>query len=381
MFINQLFKLNGRKYHKGNIVATALALATLIFVFSASYVLAGSNVTVTRTFNPSADAAITVNAGDDNGFETTPTNAYADGPGGAAVDTNSGSNSNAVATGTGTDKHNFYNYTLTSIPTGSTINGISVRADISVDSLTGSPFTAVRLSWDGGTSWTPEKQTTLTATAETTYTYGDSADTWGRTWSASELTDANFRVQVINGATAANSLRDFSLDWLPVSITFTAPWDSYSDSARTTISDSFVTYGTTVYMKGTGYATGTYNVAYYDANPTGGGQKTATDSGISVAGDGILNSQYLLNTDPNAFSGTWHALVQPTGATAFPTPYDTAVASPDTYALLGNDAFSVQQAAIPEFPTVSAAIVVSGSCFGLYFWMRKRLKFKMQGAN
>src|SRR3989304_1637870 len=139
MFINQLFKLNGRKYHKGNIVATALALATLIFVFSASYVLAGSNVTVTRTFNPSADAASTVNAGDDNGFETTPTNAYADGPGGAAVDTNSGSNSNAVATGTATDKHNFYNYTLTSIPTGSTINGISVRADISVDSLTGSP--------------------------------------------------------------------------------------------------------------------------------------------------------------------------------------------------------------------------------------------------
>jgi hypothetical protein len=156
-----------------------------------------------------------------------------------------------------------------------------------------------------------------------------------------------------------------------VSITFTAPWDSYSNSGRTVVLDDFTnTYGI-VYMKGTGYATGTYNVSYYDAGASGG-QKTATESNINVAEDGILNSQYLLNTDPSRIAGTWHTLVQPIGGSAFPNTYDGAVATPDTYLILGNDAFNVQSSAIPEFPSVAAAIVVAGSCFGLYFLMRKR---------
>jgi len=353
---------------RGVITAASLLLAVLTFVFSASLALAGGNVTVTRTSNPSANAAITASAGDNDGFQTTPTNAYAN-DATFAVDPNSGSGDNSVATGTGADKHDFYNYGFPSIPTGSTINGISVRADIAVDSLTNAPYTAIRLSWDGGTTWTTEKQTTLTATTETTYTYGGSADTWGRAWAAPEFTNANFRVQVINGDTGSPNNRDFSLDWLPVTITFTAPWDSYSDSGRTTISDDFTTYGNTVYMKGTGYPAGTYNVVYFDAGANGG-QKTQTESGISVVGDGILNSQYLLNTFPSRIGGTWHALVSDN--TSFASDYNASIAAPDIYGMLGNDAFTVQTAAIPEFPGPAAGIMVAGLCFGLYYWMRKR---------
>lgn len=341
------------------------------------YVYAGGNVSVTRQFSPLANAAVTSNAGDNDGFETTPANAYANDDN-YAVDTDSGADENSDPTGTGTDKHNYYNYGLSVIPAGSAINGITLRADIAVDSTSFSPFTAIRLSYDGGNNWTVVKQVTLTATAETTYTYGGSSDTWGRTWATSDLSDANFRVQVINGdAKAQNSLRDFSPDWIPVSITFTAPWESYKTSARTEVWGDGTTRYTSdnhvAYMKGTGFADVTYNVAYYDAD----GTWIVADENIGLDG-GVLKSVCDLTTDENAVAGTWHALVQPaSGYTPFPstgspTPYDQAVNNPDTYGLLANDSFEVAESAIPEFPTVMAGILVAGLCVGIYYWMRKR---------
>jgi hypothetical protein len=123
-------------------------------------------------------------------------------------------------------------------------------------------------------------------------------------------------------------------------------------------------------MRGTGFADGTYNVAYYDGGASGG-QKVATDSNITVSG-GTLDSQIVLTSYPSATAGTWHALVQPTGGTAFPSDYNTAVASPDTYQLVGNDSFTVQAGALPELPTVMAAMGAVGSCFAIYWWMRRR---------
>lgn len=157
-----------------------------------------------------------------------------------------------------------------------------------------------------------------------------------------------------------------------LTVTFTAPWESYETSARTTIRDVFDSSYNTVYMKGTGFASGNYNVGYFDGTVSGGGDWIATDENILVAGDGILNSQYILNTNQGAAAGTWHALAQPFGATAFPATYDAAVAAPDTYKLIANDSFTAQASAIPEFPTVVAGIVVAGLCFGIYYWMRQR---------
>ena len=158
-------------------------------------------------------------------------------------------------------------------------------------------------------------------------------------------------------------------------VTFTAPWDSHTDSGRADpAEETFAAPDYTVYMKGTGFTSGNYDVGYYDATMTGGGNLVTTDTNISVSGDGILNSQYLLITDFNAVAGTWHVLVQPSsGYTSFDSAYDTTVGAPDTYGLLANDSFTVEQTAIPEFPTVISGVLVAPLCFGVYYWMRKRL--------
>ncbi|MPZ24764.1 MAG: S8 family serine peptidase, partial [Dehalococcoidia bacterium] len=54
-----------------------------------------------------AQAAVTSSAGDNNGYQTTPANACADG-GEVATDTNSGSGTSTSCTSTQKDKHNFY---------------------------------------------------------------------------------------------------------------------------------------------------------------------------------------------------------------------------------------------------------------------------------
>ena len=105
-------------------------------------------------------------------------------------------------------------------------------------------------------------------------------------------------------------------------------------------------------MKGTGFAAGNYKVRYYDA----GAVQLGTEAGITVSGDGILQSLMACNTNPSAPAGTWHAKV-----------FDDAGTT-----LIADDTFAVTASAIPEFPTVIAAIGVAGLCFGIYFWMRKR---------
>jgi len=357
------------------LLVTVAVLWDTFIVYPDNYAWAGGNLSITRQFSPSADAAVTVSAGDNNGIETKSADAYLDGDAKFGKDGNSGSDNNSSATGSGTDKHNYYTYgLLNAIPSGSTISGITVRGDIRISKPDDTPFTAIRLSWDTGNSWTAVKQLDTTSTTEVTYTFGSSSDNWGRTWSVSELSDANFRVQIIFGD--MNDLADttdFELDWIPVSITFTAPWESYNDPDHTTVEDNFSGSTNHVYMQGTGFAVGNYTVGYYDGAVAGGGNLTAVDENIIVNGTGILNSQYLLTTDPNATGGTWHALVQPaSGYTALHSDYNIAVGAPDTYGLLANDSFIVEQSAIPEFPTVLAGVAVAGSCFGIYYWMRKR---------
>src|SRR5262245_8919983 len=178
-------------------------------------VLAGGagGTTNTGLRSPTANAADT--GGDGDGFEVTPANAHAD-DAASAVDNNSGTVSSTSCTSTGRDRHRFLNYGLT-LPAGAAIDGIEVRLDAKVDSTSGSPRMCVELSWDGGLSWTAALVTPTLSTSMTTRMLGGTANTWGRAWSVSELSDANFRVRV---TTVANSTaRDFSLDWIAVRVT------------------------------------------------------------------------------------------------------------------------------------------------------------------
>ncbi len=166
--------------------------------------------------SPTAQAAETSGAGDNNGFQTNPTNAFVD-DGLYAVDTNSGSGTSTSCTSTQKDKHRFYNYGF-SLPGGASIQGIEVRVNGRVDSTSGSPKVCVQLSWDGGTTWTAAKTTGTLATAEASYTVGGAADTWGRTWSAAELGDGTLRVRLV--PIASSTARDFSLDWVGVRVRY-----------------------------------------------------------------------------------------------------------------------------------------------------------------
>ncbi len=172
--------------------------------------------TSTGYLAPSANAAVTSSAGDNNGYQTNPTNAY-NNNGVFAVDTNSGSGTSTSYTSNQKDKHLFYNYNFSISPTA-VIQGIQVRLDAKADATNGAPKIYVQLSWNGGTSWTTGLATTNLTTSEVTYTLGGTANTWGRTWSAADFSNANFRVRVID--VASNTSRDFSLDYIAVNVTY-----------------------------------------------------------------------------------------------------------------------------------------------------------------
>ena len=59
------------------------------------------------------------------------------------------------------------------------------------------------------------------AQARQTYTLGGNGDTWGHTWTPSELSDANFRVRITD--VANNTQQDFYLDWAAVKVYYTPP--------------------------------------------------------------------------------------------------------------------------------------------------------------
>lgn len=167
----------------------------------------------------SSQAAVTVNAGDNDGYEVTPANACGDG-GGFAQDIDSGTGAPNSCSSASKDRHLFYDYGF-AIPAGSTINGIEVRLDAWADGTTSAPLMCVQLSWDGGSNWTAAKTTPTLGASEASFVLGSASDSWARTWSASELSNANFRVRVTDRS--ASSTRDFFLDRAAVEVTYTPP--------------------------------------------------------------------------------------------------------------------------------------------------------------
>ena len=168
----------------------------------------------TGLLGPSSNSAQT--GGDNNGYEVNSTNAYGN-DSVYSVDNNSGTNTDTTCTNTGKDKHVYRNYNI-NLPGTATIQGIELRLDAKADSTSGSPKVCVQLSWDGGISWTTAKSTSTLGTSEQTFILGSATDKWGRTWSASQLSNTNFRVRIID--VSSSTSRDFSLDWVAVRVTY-----------------------------------------------------------------------------------------------------------------------------------------------------------------
>jgi hypothetical protein len=155
--------------------------------------------------------------GDGDGYESLAANACAAG-GGIATDANTGTNTNLSCTDAGKDAHRFWDFGLGVPATASSIVGIQVRADVGQNNNSGTSWVCVQLSWDGGTSWTAAKSATVASVGTTTYTLGGAADTWGRTWTGPQLSNASFRLRVIDVSDRAS--KDIRLDYLAVQVTY-----------------------------------------------------------------------------------------------------------------------------------------------------------------
>jgi hypothetical protein len=168
-------------------------------------------------------AADTSGAGDNNGYQNNPARACTD----DALDARDGSSGNGGTQSCGTgatpstnkDRHRFWGF-ATGLPGSvSSIDGIRVRADLGMNNANGTTNVCAQLSWNGGTTWTTMQPIALNGTAEATYTFGGTADTWGRTWTAAQLSTTNFRVRLIDASSQSN--KRFDLDYLAVSVTYT----------------------------------------------------------------------------------------------------------------------------------------------------------------
>jgi hypothetical protein len=181
--------------------------------------------------SPSANAAVTSGSGDNNGFQTNPTGAYADDTS-YAQDPLSGTSTSTGCGDTTKDRHTYYDYGI-SVPGTNTITGIEVRLIARVDSTSSTTRRmCVQLSWDGGVTWTTAKQSSNLSTSYQSYYLGGAADTWGHTWTPSQLSNANFRVRITN--VASSTSRTFYLDWAAVRVyheAATGPCEYAADQA------------------------------------------------------------------------------------------------------------------------------------------------------
>jgi len=122
--------------------------------------------------------------GEDFNDWTNPTNAF------------SSDDSRSDSTGSN-DEQDYFDFNF-GIPVGAIIEGIEVSIEYrGKGQFPGSVTVASELSWDGGTTYTTTgKDDETESESDVTITEGGSSDTWGRSWSSTEFSNANFRYKI-----------------------------------------------------------------------------------------------------------------------------------------------------------------------------------------
>ena len=197
--------VRGNRHH--HLLARLASLGGTALILSSLLLTVGATAALALDSGAKAPGATTT----PNGW-TTPANAAADdGAYATARPANSGNLSQGYSTfGFG-------------VPDGSIVDGITVSIQAKSSDSSGCQLD-VRLSGDGGTTLRT-KTINLTGT-DTTSTLGSATDTWGQVWDPTQLTTANFRVQLraLDGGNGCddgtNNQATTSVDFFTVRVTY-----------------------------------------------------------------------------------------------------------------------------------------------------------------
>jgi len=182
----------------------------------ASVTLGGQTSSGFKSCTVGSNAADT--GGDGNGYELSPGNACAD-DAASATDTSTGTSNSTSCADAGKDRHRFWDFALGIPASVTSVDGIQVQADAGMNNNGGTNNLCVELSWNGGASWTAPKSFDMQVSTITTYTLGAATDTWGRTWTGANLSNANFRVRNTDASSQPN--KSYLLEFLAVQVTYT----------------------------------------------------------------------------------------------------------------------------------------------------------------
>jgi len=194
------------------------------------------------------------------------------------------------------------------------------------------------------------------------------------TWTPAQVKHAIESTATDKGASDWDKIYGWGLIDALAAVNSSLPtWESYKGNygdSSGTAEDYFDDCETEhqVYMYGTDFnPDSTYKVIYWD-----GAIKRMVDSGLTPSADGKLKSSWIFEPE-QATAGYWQVTVY----TQYASPSSYSAADPNIVAddvSCGNYAFHVTESAIPEFPTVLAAIFSLALCSGIYLWMRRRLR-------
>jgi hypothetical protein len=130
------------------------------------------------------------------------------------------------------------------IPAGKAITGIEVQVEGSNSAIWNLVYYGVDLSWDAGASWTTASHTSyFSGTTDSSNTHGGSTDTWGRAWSRSNFSDANFQLRIYRRP--GGNWDDLRVDMIQVKVYYTAYLEKVTYSNATTGTSFVVPTGVT----------------------------------------------------------------------------------------------------------------------------------------
>jgi hypothetical protein len=166
--------------------------------------------------DPALNAAETVAAGDNDGYEGTASRACLP-DGQVALDRNTGTSTSNSCLSTAKDRHQFWGYAFDLPDAVTGITGVTVSAQVGQSNNGGTTWLCIELSADGGATWTEPRRVDMAGNPVATYTFGGPLQAWGREWVLGDL-DGDFRVRVTDSSTQPN--KDVRLDSLGVAVSY-----------------------------------------------------------------------------------------------------------------------------------------------------------------